>query len=121
MSNSGGEHFECRVYTNWMNCKGAAGETSDNNINFMACNVTIRARIAGRVTPSTTSANCLDVIEIPTIGMKFIQIKFQPTRFYSLIFSSRQCEAMTKIKPMLPSNWPCVNAWAPFYVQKTDL
>lgn len=69
VSNSGTEHYECRVYTNWMNCKGAAGETSDNNINFMACNVTIRARIAGRVTPSTSSANCLDVIEIPTIGM----------------------------------------------------
>lgn len=82
VSNSGVEHYECRVYTNWMNCKGAAGETSDNNINFMACNVTIRARIAGRVTPSTTSANCLDVIEIPTIGMRpnSMDIKFQTSQ-----------------------------------------
>lgn len=34
----------------------------------MTCNVTIRARIAGRVTPSTNNVNCLEVIEIPTIS-----------------------------------------------------
>lgn len=79
MSNSGDEHFECRVYTNWMNCKGAASQTDD--INFMACDVTIRARIAGRVTPSTTTANCLDVIEIPTIGTLIFTIHFNLRHF----------------------------------------
>lgn len=66
VSNNGVEHSFCRVYTNWTNCKNAASDTDD--INLMTCNVTIRARIAGRVTPSTNNVNCLEVIEIPTIG-----------------------------------------------------
>lgn len=65
MSNTGVEHSVCRVYTNWINCKSA---TNDTNNLLMTCNVTIRARIAGRVTPSTNNVNCLDVIEIPTMG-----------------------------------------------------
>lgn len=66
MSNSGVEHFVCRVYTNWANCKNATNDT--DNMSIMTCNVTIRARIAGRVTPSTNNVNCLEVIEIPTTG-----------------------------------------------------
>ncbi|XP_031634727.1 uncharacterized protein LOC116348019 [Contarinia nasturtii] len=66
-SNSGVEHSFLRVYTNWTNCKTASNDNITDSMNFMTCNVTIRARIAGRVTPSTNNMNCLEVIEIPTI------------------------------------------------------
>lgn len=72
VSNSGTVHSFCRVYTNWWNCKSASNENLDD-IYSMTCNVTIRARIAGRVTPSTNNINCLEVIEIPTIGNCLIQ------------------------------------------------
>lgn len=70
ISNSGVEHSFLRVYTNWTNCKTASSDNgTTDSISFLTCNVTIRARIAGRVTPSTNNINCLEVIEIPTIGI----------------------------------------------------
>lgn len=67
VSNAGTMHSFCRVYANWSNCKTAPNDSEDD-IHMMTCNVTIRARIAGRVTPSTNNMNCLEVIEIPTMG-----------------------------------------------------
>lgn len=55
----------CRIYTNFPKTKATdeRNDVTDNN-DPMSCNVTIRARIAGRVTPSANT-NCLEVIEIP--------------------------------------------------------
>lgn len=55
------EQTFCRIYTNW--------PTNDTNTQkdqtAGSFNVTIRARIAGKVTPSSNNVNCLEVIEIP--------------------------------------------------------
>lgn len=72
-TNSGNDQAFCRIYTNWPKCASTTPTENDenpppNNIDVMSFNVTIRARIAGRVTPSTNNANCLEVIEIPING-----------------------------------------------------
>ncbi|KAG4069460.1 hypothetical protein HA402_001759 [Bradysia odoriphaga] len=48
-----GEKFFCRVYANWSALDAATGK-----------NTSIRARIAGKVTPSNCT-DCLEVIEVP--------------------------------------------------------
>ncbi|KAJ6643629.1 Hermansky-Pudlak syndrome 3 protein like [Pseudolycoriella hygida] len=48
-----GEKFFCRVYANWSALDASTGK-----------NASIRARIAGKVTP-TNSTDCLEVIEVP--------------------------------------------------------
>lgn len=69
--NAGNNQTFCRVYTNWPKCENTKSNdkkhATGNNIDPMSFNVTIRARIAGRVTPSSNS-NCLEVIEIPMSG-----------------------------------------------------
>lgn len=70
VTNSGNDQMFCRIYTNWPKSASTTPTENDenpppNNIDVMSFNVTIRARIAGRVTPSTNNANCLEVIEIP--------------------------------------------------------
>lgn len=60
--NSSSSQSFCRIYTNWP--KNKASDAAPSITDPMTCNVTIRARIAGRVTPSANT-NCLEVIEIP--------------------------------------------------------
>lgn len=58
----------CRIYTNWLSLKqqteqqNAQGNRSTNELCY---NIPMRARIAGKVTPSTNNTNYLEVIEIP--------------------------------------------------------
>lgn len=71
VSANGSDQTFCRIYTNWPKCSGMETKDIAESVNNVPCsmstNVTIRARIAGRVTPSSNNANCLEVIEIPMV------------------------------------------------------
>lgn len=60
----------CRIYTNWLSIKSHTeqfnAQANHSTLSSDYCyNIPIRARIAGKVTPSTNNANYLEVIEIP--------------------------------------------------------
>lgn len=68
-----GDQSYCRIYTNWpstesLNKRSPSSSSSLSSLSSEGIvNVTIRARIAGKVTPSSAHANCLEVIEIPIL------------------------------------------------------
>lgn len=69
-STSSGDQSYCRIYTNWPLIGNdtkpkPSSSSSSSSSSESSVNVTIRARIAGKVTPSSAHANCLEVIEIP--------------------------------------------------------
>lgn len=91
---------------------------------MMTCNVTIRARIAGRVTPSTNNMNCLEVIEIPTFGKSyrfyFDHFFFPQLLYFIHSFSSiHQFAVAVKVKAISFKNWLFANALELLYVRKT--
>lgn len=103
VTNAGNDQTFCRIYTNWPKCASTTPTENDenptsNNIDLMSFNVTIRARIAGRVTPSTNNANCLEVIEIPMTGklIQYIHFHSDFNRF-CISFSFQQQSKSTRL------------------------